>query len=74
MNKKEAAEYLGVSTRLVEKYASEGRMGEVTYVRGRTGKQPWKNNFEQRKRLQSSSPFLLNTFVLGVNKGVNAYF
>jgi excisionase family DNA binding protein len=39
MNKKEAAEYLGVSTRLVEKYASEGRMGEVTYVRGRTGKQ-----------------------------------
>jgi excisionase family DNA binding protein len=39
MNKKEAAEYLGVSTRLVEKYASEGRLGEVTYVRGRTGKQ-----------------------------------
>jgi excisionase family DNA binding protein len=39
MNKKEAAEYLGVSTRLVEKYASEGRIGEVTYVRGRTGKQ-----------------------------------
>jgi excisionase family DNA binding protein len=39
MNKKEAAEYLGVSTRLVEKYASEGRMGEVLYIRGRTGKQ-----------------------------------
>jgi excisionase family DNA binding protein len=39
MNKKEAAEYLGVSTRLVEKYASEGRLGEVTYIRGRTGKQ-----------------------------------
>jgi excisionase family DNA binding protein len=39
MNKKEAAEYLGVSTRLVEKYASEGRIGEVAYVRGRTGKQ-----------------------------------
>jgi excisionase family DNA binding protein len=39
MNKKEAAEYLGVSTRLVEKYASEGRIGAVTYVRGRTGKQ-----------------------------------
>jgi excisionase family DNA binding protein len=39
MNKKEASEYLGVSTRLVEKYASEGRLGEVTYVRGRTGKQ-----------------------------------
>jgi excisionase family DNA binding protein len=30
---------LGVSTRLVEKYASEGRLGEVTYVRGKTGKQ-----------------------------------
>lgn len=39
MNKKEAAELLGVSTRLVEKYASEGRLGEVTYVRGKTGKQ-----------------------------------
>jgi excisionase family DNA binding protein len=39
MNKKEAAAHLGVSTRLVEKYASEGRIGEVTYVRGRTGKQ-----------------------------------
>jgi excisionase family DNA binding protein len=39
MNKKEAAELLGVSTRLVEKYASEGRLGEVTYIRGRTGKQ-----------------------------------
>jgi excisionase family DNA binding protein len=39
MNKKEASEFLGVSTRLVEKYASEGRLGEVTYVRGRTGKQ-----------------------------------
>jgi excisionase family DNA binding protein len=39
MNKKEAAEHLGVSTRLVEKYSSEGRLGEVTYIRGRTGKQ-----------------------------------
>jgi excisionase family DNA binding protein len=39
MNKKEAAAHLGVSTRLVEKYASEGRLGEVTYIRGRTGKQ-----------------------------------
>jgi excisionase family DNA binding protein len=39
MNKKEAAEFLGVSTRLVEKYASEGRLGEITYVRGKTGKQ-----------------------------------
>jgi excisionase family DNA binding protein len=39
MNKKEVSEFLGVSTRLVEKYASEGRLGEVKYIRGRTGKQ-----------------------------------
>jgi excisionase family DNA binding protein len=39
MNKKDTSELLGVSTRLVEKYASEGRLGEVTYVRGKTGKQ-----------------------------------
>jgi excisionase family DNA binding protein len=39
MNKKEAADRLNVSTRLVEKYAGEGRLGEVKYVRGRTGKQ-----------------------------------
>ena len=39
MNKKEVSEFLGRSTRLVEKYASEGRLGEVTYVRGRTGDQ-----------------------------------
>jgi excisionase family DNA binding protein len=39
MNKKEAAEHLGISTRLVEKYAGDGRLGEVKYVRGRTGKQ-----------------------------------
>jgi predicted transcriptional regulator len=39
MNKKEVAEYLKVSTRIVEKYASENRLGEVTYIRGKTGKQ-----------------------------------
>ena len=39
MNKKEVAEYLGVSTRIVEKYASEGRLGDITYIRGKTGKQ-----------------------------------
>jgi predicted transcriptional regulator len=38
MNKKETAEVLGISTRLVEKYASEGRLGNVIYVRGKTGK------------------------------------
>jgi excisionase family DNA binding protein len=39
MNKKDVAGRLGVSVRLVEKYASEGRLGEVIYVRGKTGKQ-----------------------------------
>jgi excisionase family DNA binding protein len=39
MNKKETAELLGVSVRLVERYAGDGRLGEVSYVRGRTGKQ-----------------------------------
>jgi excisionase family DNA binding protein len=39
MNKKEAAVFLGVSIRLVEKYAAEGRLGEITYIRGKTGKQ-----------------------------------
>jgi excisionase family DNA binding protein len=39
MNKKEAAEVLGVTTRQVETYAGKGRLGEVRYVRGRTGKQ-----------------------------------
>jgi excisionase family DNA binding protein len=39
MNKKEVSEFLGISTRLVERYASEGRLGEITYIRGKTGKQ-----------------------------------
>ena len=39
MNKKEVAEFLNVSTRIVEKYASEGKLGEFTYIRGKTGKQ-----------------------------------
>jgi excisionase family DNA binding protein len=39
MNKREASTRLGVSTRLVEKYASEGRLGEIKYIRGKTGKQ-----------------------------------
>jgi excisionase family DNA binding protein len=38
MDKKEVAELLNISTRLVEKYASEGRLGEVKYVRGKTSK------------------------------------
>jgi hypothetical protein len=39
MNKKETSEFLGISTRLVEKYASEGRFGKYKLIRGRTGKQ-----------------------------------
>jgi excisionase family DNA binding protein len=39
MNKRDAAERLGVSTRLVERYAAEGRLGEVKYIRGKTGRQ-----------------------------------
>ncbi len=39
MDKKATAEELGVSIRRVEQFASEGRLGEVLYVRGRTGKQ-----------------------------------
>jgi hypothetical protein len=39
MNKKEAAEFLSVSTRIIEKYASEGKLGTITYIRGKTGKQ-----------------------------------
>lgn len=39
MNKKDVAEYLGISTRQVETYAGKGQLGEVQYVRGRTGKQ-----------------------------------
>jgi hypothetical protein len=40
MTKKETAEYLNLSTRQVEKYASDGWFGkEINYVKGKTGKQ-----------------------------------
>jgi hypothetical protein len=39
MNKKEVAEFLGITTRQVETHAAAGRLGEVQYVRGKTGKQ-----------------------------------
>jgi excisionase family DNA binding protein len=38
MNKKEAAERLGISTRQVEHYVSKSRL-TVTYVRGKTGRE-----------------------------------
>jgi excisionase family DNA binding protein len=53
MNKKEVSEFLGISTRLVEKYASEGRLGEITYVRGKTGKQA-EYNQEAVERLKAA--------------------
>jgi excisionase family DNA binding protein len=53
MNKKEVAAFLGISTRLVEKYASEGRLGEITYVRGKTGKQA-EYNQEAVEKLKSA--------------------
>jgi excisionase family DNA binding protein len=39
MNKKEVAEFLGITTRQVETHAAASRLGEVQYVRGKTGKQ-----------------------------------
>ena len=59
MNKKEAAEFLGRSTRLVEKYASEGQLGEVVYIRGKTGQQAEYNRDAVEKlktKLQSPDP------------------
>lgn len=51
MNKKEAADFLGISTRLVERYVSQGRL-HVTYVRGKTGKEASfeENDLERLKR------------------------
>jgi excisionase family DNA binding protein len=39
MDKKTVAAALSITTRQVETYASKGRLGEVTYIRGRTGRQ-----------------------------------
>jgi hypothetical protein len=57
MNKKQVAERLQVSVRLVEKYAGEGRLGAVTYVRGKTGKQADFAEAEvERLRLELETP------------------
>jgi hypothetical protein len=63
MNKKEVAEFLSVSTRLVEKYASEGRLGGVTYIRGKTGKQAEydREAVENLKRMLESPDTSLTT-------------
>ncbi len=39
MDKKQVAAALSITKRQVETYASQGRLGEVTYIRGRTGRQ-----------------------------------
>jgi excisionase family DNA binding protein len=39
MDKKTVAAQLSITTRQVETYASQGRLGQVNYVRGRTGRQ-----------------------------------
>jgi excisionase family DNA binding protein len=39
MNKEDVAKALGCSTRQIEKFASEGRLGERIYVRGKRGRQ-----------------------------------
>jgi excisionase family DNA binding protein len=39
LDKKQVAASLAITKRQVETYASQGRLGEVTYIRGRTGRQ-----------------------------------
>jgi hypothetical protein len=39
MNKEDVSKALGCSTRQIEKFASEGRLGERVYVRGKRGRQ-----------------------------------
>jgi len=39
MTKKEVADFLGISIRLVERYSKENKLGEVSYVRGKTGRE-----------------------------------
>jgi excisionase family DNA binding protein len=57
MNKKEAAEALNISTRLVERYAGDGRLGAVEYVRGKTGKQAdFKPDAVERLRVELETP------------------
>jgi excisionase family DNA binding protein len=57
MNKKQVAERLQVSVRRVEALASESRLGAVTYVRGKTGKQADFAEAEvERLRLELETP------------------
>jgi excisionase family DNA binding protein len=57
MDKKTVAERLKISTRQVEAYASQGRLGEVRYVRGRTGKQAdYEDEAVERLRVELEEP------------------
>lgn len=64
MNKKEVSGFLGRSTRLVEQYASEGKLGEEAYVRSKTGDQAdynWQAIEKLKAELQSPNPLVSNT-------------
>jgi excisionase family DNA binding protein len=51
MNKKEAAEFLGVSTRAIERYAAKGKVS-VSYTRNKTGQSLAEFSDEDLRRLK----------------------
>ncbi len=57
LDKKAVAAALSITKRQVETYASQGRLGEVTYIRGRTGRQAVYGEAEvERLKLELESP------------------
>jgi excisionase family DNA binding protein len=57
IDKKATAARLSITKRQVETYASQGRLGEVTYIRGRTGRQAVFDEAEvERLKLELESP------------------
>jgi excisionase family DNA binding protein len=57
LDKKAVAARLSITKRQVETYASQGRLGEVTYIRGRTGRQAVYGEAEvERLKLELESP------------------
>ncbi len=57
LDKKAVASHLSITKRQVETYASQGRLGEVTYIRGRTGRQAVYHTSEvARLKLELESP------------------
>jgi excisionase family DNA binding protein len=52
MNKKEAADFLGVSTRAIERYAAKGKIG-VSYTKNQTGQALAEFNDEDLSRLKA---------------------